>query len=152
MKRAREEEESKVDGAPPAATITKEDAALYDRQIRLWGAASQQKIFEARVLVHGMTGVGAEIAKNLVLAGIGEVTVSLNAREEGEEHVFIFFSFFFFFFSQKAPGRRGSGGGRLGRQFFLISGSVGSQSSGGESGKGAGAESQGESGGGRESF
>jgi tRNA A37 threonylcarbamoyladenosine dehydratase len=98
MKRAREEEESKVDGAPPAATITKEDAALYDRQIRLWGAASQQKIFEARVLVHGMTGVGAEIAKNLVLAGIGQVTVNLNVQEEEEEQCFLFFYFFSFSF------------------------------------------------------
>ena len=71
MKRAREEKEPQEQGK----VINQEDAALYDRQIRLWGAASQQKIFQARVLVYGMTGVGAEIVKNLVLAGVGEVTV-----------------------------------------------------------------------------
>jgi ubiquitin-like 1-activating enzyme E1 A len=53
--------------------ISDNDAKLYDRQIRLWGAASQQKIFGARVLVVGLDGVGAEVVKNLVLAGVGHL-------------------------------------------------------------------------------
>ena len=55
--------------------ISPEEAQLYDRQIRLWGAASQQKIQEARVLLAGLTGTGAELAKNLVLAGVGHLTL-----------------------------------------------------------------------------
>jgi ubiquitin-like 1-activating enzyme E1 A len=55
--------------------ISEADAKLYDRQIRLWGAASQQKIFESRVLAVGVSGVVAEALKNLALAGVGHVEV-----------------------------------------------------------------------------
>ena len=84
MKRGRDEDaDGKSAGVAPL--INQEDAALYDRQIRLWGAASQQRIFEARVLLVGLTGVGAEVVKNLVLAGIGTLTVS--------ESLFVLFLF-----------------------------------------------------------
>lgn len=39
------------------------DAILYDRQIRLWGAASQQKLSESAVLIVGMNGCGVYTRK-----------------------------------------------------------------------------------------
>lgn len=52
-----------------------DEIALYDRQIRLWGMQAQQKIRNANVLLITMRGLGNEIAKNLVLAGIGSLTI-----------------------------------------------------------------------------
>ncbi|TPP64419.1 putative SUMO-activating enzyme subunit [Fasciola gigantica] len=55
--------------------ISEAEAALYDRQIRLWGLEAQNKLKCARVLLCGMTLVGAELAKNLVLAGIASLDI-----------------------------------------------------------------------------
>ncbi|GAB5591324.1 E1 ubiquitin-activating protein aos1 [Umbelopsis nana] len=52
-----------------------DEAALYDRQIRLWGLESQQRIRNANILIAGIKGLGNEICKNLVLAGIGSLTI-----------------------------------------------------------------------------
>lgn len=52
-----------------------DEIALYDRQIRLWGLQAQQKIRNANVLLITIKALGNEIAKNLVLAGIGSLTV-----------------------------------------------------------------------------
>ncbi|KAK5989190.1 DNA damage tolerance protein RHC31 [Cladobotryum mycophilum] len=61
---------------PPAdKTITADEIALYDRQIRLWGMAAQAKIQSANILLITMRGLANEIAKNLVLAGIGSLTI-----------------------------------------------------------------------------
>lgn len=59
----------------PQQTISADEIALYDRQIRLWGMQVQEKLRSANVLLIGMKGLGAEIAKNLVLAGIGILTI-----------------------------------------------------------------------------
>ncbi|PSS00956.1 hypothetical protein BD289DRAFT_450049 [Coniella lustricola] len=59
----------------PQAGMTNDEIALYDRQIRLWGMQAQQKIRNANVLLITMKALGNEIAKNLVLAGIGSLTV-----------------------------------------------------------------------------
>ncbi|KAH8556118.1 SUMO-activating enzyme subunit 1-like protein [Umbelopsis sp. PMI_123] len=56
-------------------TITEDEAALYDRQIRLWGVEAQQRIRNANILVAGIKGLGNEICKNLVLAGVGSLTI-----------------------------------------------------------------------------
>lgn len=48
---------------------------LYDRQIRAWGAELQAKIRGASVAVCGSSLAAAELAKNLVLCGFGEVLV-----------------------------------------------------------------------------
>ncbi|KAJ3053764.1 hypothetical protein HK097_003449 [Rhizophlyctis rosea] len=56
-------------------TITKEEVALYDRQIRLWGLDAQQRMRNAKVLIAGVNGLTNEICKNIVLAGVGMVTV-----------------------------------------------------------------------------
>ncbi|KAK7712645.1 E1 ubiquitin-activating protein aos1 [Diaporthe eres] len=59
----------------PQNGISNDEIALYDRQIRLWGMAAQQKIRNANVLLITMKGLANEIAKNLVLAGIGSLTI-----------------------------------------------------------------------------
>ncbi|KAG9247049.1 hypothetical protein BJ878DRAFT_229899 [Calycina marina] len=55
--------------------ITAEEIALYDRQIRLWGVKAQEKIKNANILIISMNSLAAEIAKNLVLAGINSLTI-----------------------------------------------------------------------------
>ncbi|KKA26623.1 hypothetical protein TD95_002928 [Thielaviopsis punctulata] len=55
--------------------ISDDEIALYDRQIRLWGMSAQNRIRNARVLLITLGSLGNEIAKNLVLAGIGSLTV-----------------------------------------------------------------------------
>ncbi|RWS09049.1 SUMO-activating enzyme subunit 1-like protein [Dinothrombium tinctorium] len=55
--------------------ITEDEALLYDRQIRLWGVEAQRKLRNAKVLLIGLSAVGSEITKNLVLCGIDSLTV-----------------------------------------------------------------------------
>ncbi|GAA5959120.1 hypothetical protein JCM21900_002564 [Sporobolomyces salmonicolor] len=64
--------------APPTTTastgITEDEAALYDRQLRLWGVEAQNRMRNANVLLAGsFKGIAAEVAKNVVLAGVGSV-------------------------------------------------------------------------------
>lgn len=54
--------------------LTDHEAELYDRQIRLWGLESQKRLRAAKVLLIGLNGFGAEIAKNVILAGVKAVT------------------------------------------------------------------------------
>ncbi|OBS20842.1 hypothetical protein FPOA_07182 [Fusarium poae] len=61
--------------APPPATVSAEEIALYDRQIRLWGMAAQAKIQSANILLITIKALANEIAKNLVLAGVGSLTL-----------------------------------------------------------------------------
>ncbi|KAG9103518.1 hypothetical protein FRC06_010199 [Ceratobasidium sp. 370] len=56
-------------------SITEDEAALYDRQIRLWGLDAQQKMRNATVLVVRLKGVATEAIKNIVLAGIGKLII-----------------------------------------------------------------------------
>ena len=50
--------------------LGEKEAALYDRQIRVWGVEAQQKMQSCKVLVCGLRGVHVEVIKNLVLAGV----------------------------------------------------------------------------------
>ncbi|KAN0072373.1 hypothetical protein V8E54_009302, partial [Elaphomyces granulatus] len=52
-----------------------DEIALYDRQIRLWGVKAQEKLRSANVLLITVKALANEIAKNLVLAGIGSLTI-----------------------------------------------------------------------------
>ncbi|KAL6053853.1 E1 ubiquitin-activating protein aos1 [Balamuthia mandrillaris] len=61
--------------ASPPPAISEEEAALYDRQIRLWGAQAQQRMRASRVLLCNLRGLLVEVAKNIVLAGVGSVTL-----------------------------------------------------------------------------
>lgn len=55
--------------------LSADEIALYDRQLRLWGIEAQNRMRKANVLLVTMRALGNEIAKNLVLAGIGSLTV-----------------------------------------------------------------------------
>lgn len=56
-------------------SISADEIALYDRQIRLWGVKAQERLRTANVLLITMRALANEIAKNLVLAGIGSLTL-----------------------------------------------------------------------------
>ncbi|KAI0916767.1 hypothetical protein AcV7_005840 [Taiwanofungus camphoratus] len=64
--------------------ITEDEAAVYDRQIRLWGLEAQQRMRNATILVVRLKGVATEAIKNIVLAGIGKLIIvdSDNVSEE----------------------------------------------------------------------
>ncbi|KAJ2850487.1 E1 ubiquitin-activating protein aos1 [Coemansia brasiliensis] len=51
--------------------ISKEEVALYDRQIRLWGMEAQNRLRTSTVCFIGISALTLEACKNLVLAGIG---------------------------------------------------------------------------------
>ena len=55
--------------------ISVQDVALYDRQIRLWGMDAQARMRSAHVCIAGLNGLATEVIKNLVLAGIGKLTM-----------------------------------------------------------------------------
>ncbi|PIK34706.1 putative SUMO-activating enzyme subunit 1 [Apostichopus japonicus] len=64
--------------------ITEDEAELYDRQIRLWGLdARKEKSLQTepqglrvtKMLLVGLGGLGAEVCKNIVLAGIKSITL-----------------------------------------------------------------------------
>jgi ubiquitin-like 1-activating enzyme E1 A len=67
-------------GAPADSNIvapglSADDFALYDRQIRLWGAQAQERIRNAHILLVSLRALGTEISKNLTLAGISSLTI-----------------------------------------------------------------------------
>lgn len=57
-------------------TLTPDEIALYDRQIRLWGVEAQQRLLATSVLLINLLAVGSEVAKNLVLGGVGSLTIA----------------------------------------------------------------------------
>uniref|UniRef100_A0A6G1S9Q5 SUMO-activating enzyme subunit 1 n=1 Tax=Aceria tosichella TaxID=561515 RepID=A0A6G1S9Q5_9ACAR len=63
--------------------LTKDEAELYDRQIRLWGVNAQSRLRQSKVLMLGFNGIASEVAKILVLAGID--TLSIVDHEELKE-------------------------------------------------------------------
>ena len=56
-------------------SISEAEAALYDRQIRLWGLDAQKRLRTARILLIGIGGLGSEVAKNVILSGVKSVTL-----------------------------------------------------------------------------
>ncbi|CAI9787353.1 unnamed protein product [Fraxinus pennsylvanica] len=55
--------------------LTEQETALYDRQIRVWGADAQRRLSKSHILVSGLKGTVIEFCKNIVLAGVGSVTL-----------------------------------------------------------------------------
>ncbi|KAF1798899.1 hypothetical protein V8B55DRAFT_1521457 [Mucor lusitanicus] len=55
--------------------ISKDEAAIYDRQIRLWGLDAQQRIGKASILISGMRALSDEVCKNIALAGVASITL-----------------------------------------------------------------------------
>ncbi|KAG4387265.1 hypothetical protein GLYMA_11G166100v4 [Glycine max] len=51
------------------------DEDLHSRQLAVYGRETMRRLFGSNVLVSGMQGVGVEIAKNLILAGVKSVTL-----------------------------------------------------------------------------
>ncbi|KAG2332948.1 hypothetical protein Bca52824_004128 [Brassica carinata] len=51
------------------------DEDLHSRQLAVYGRETMRRLFASDVLVSGMHGLGAEIAKNLILAGVKSVTL-----------------------------------------------------------------------------
>lgn len=65
--------------------LSEVEAELYDRQIRLWGIESQERLRASNVLLIGVRGLGSEIAKNLLLSGINSLTIVDNLLVTQEE-------------------------------------------------------------------
>ncbi|XXG41565.1 hypothetical protein AAC387_Pa01g2004 [Persea americana] len=55
--------------------LTAQETALYDRQIRVWGVDAQRRLSKSHILVSGMNGTVAEFCKDIVLAGVGSLTL-----------------------------------------------------------------------------
>jgi ubiquitin-activating enzyme E1 len=53
----------------------KPDENLYSRQMAAIGAEAQGKLIVMKVFLQGLTGVGIETAKNLILAGPKQVVL-----------------------------------------------------------------------------
>ena len=62
-------------GRSESAAEPELNEALYSRQLYVLGHAAQQSLAKSSVLVIGLSGLGAELAKNLALAGIKELHV-----------------------------------------------------------------------------
>ncbi|KAG0460335.1 hypothetical protein HPP92_023463 [Vanilla planifolia] len=51
------------------------DEDLHSRQLAVYGRETMRRLFASNVLVSGIGGLGVEIAKNLVLAGVKSITL-----------------------------------------------------------------------------
>ncbi|XP_042515035.1 ubiquitin-activating enzyme E1 2-like isoform X2 [Macadamia integrifolia] len=58
------------DGNPPDI-----DEDLHSRQLAVYGRETMRRLFGSNILISGMQGLGCEIAKNLILAGVKSVTL-----------------------------------------------------------------------------
>jgi len=56
--------------------MKKIDENLYSRQIFTYGKETMEKIVNLRILIMGLGGLGIETAKNIILAGPKEVSIS----------------------------------------------------------------------------
>lgn len=64
--------------APVAANAdaTVVDESRYSRQLYVLGHAAQRKMMTSRAVVVGLSGLGAEAAKNVILAGVSRVVLA----------------------------------------------------------------------------
>jgi len=58
-----------------ATTSEDIDEGLYSRQLYVLGMDAQRRMSCSSVLIYGLTGLGVEIAKNLILAGVKQVSI-----------------------------------------------------------------------------
>lgn len=61
---------AKDNGNPPDVYI---DEDLHSRQLAVYGRETMRQLLSSNVLVSGLGGLGAEVAKNLILAGVKSV-------------------------------------------------------------------------------
>ncbi|CAL9201002.1 ubiquitin-activating enzyme E1 2-like isoform X1 [Musa acuminata AAA Group] len=92
---AMEEENSWANGMEIDAVGSKQaeiDEDLHSRQLAVYGRETMRRLFASNVLVSGLQGLGAEIAKNLVLAGVKSITL----HDEGNVELWDLSGNFFF--------------------------------------------------------
>ncbi|XXG44320.1 hypothetical protein AAC387_Pa01g4156 [Persea americana] len=68
------------------------DEDLHSRQLAVYGRETMRRLFKSNILVSGMQGLGVEIAKNLVLAGVKSITL----HDEGTVELWDLSSNFYF--------------------------------------------------------
>ena len=51
------------------------DENLHSRQLAVYGRESMRRMASSKILVSGMQGLGAEVAKNVILAGVRACTI-----------------------------------------------------------------------------
>lgn len=68
------------------------DEDLHSRQLAVYGRETMRRLFASSVLVSGLQGLGVEIAKNLVLAGVK----SISLHDEGNVELWDLGSNFYF--------------------------------------------------------
>ena len=64
---------STTDNTTPAAGEV--DEKLYSRQLYVMGHEAQRRMMASRAVLIGVSGLGVEVAKNIILAGISSVTL-----------------------------------------------------------------------------
>eukprot|EP00127_Corallochytrium_limacisporum_P001014 Clim_evm13s34 gene=Clim_evmTU13s34 len=64
-----------ANGASSGGQAGEIDESLYSRQLYVLGKEAMQRMSGANVLISGVGGLGLEIAKNVVLAGVKSVTI-----------------------------------------------------------------------------
>ncbi|KAL0212927.1 hypothetical protein RCL1_006553 [Eukaryota sp. TZLM3-RCL] len=73
-------------------SVSKSEAELYDRQIRIWGLEGQCKLKTGRVWITGsLSALGLEVGKNIVLSGVGSLFLvdnSLLTADDVEQSFF----------------------------------------------------------------
>ncbi|XP_002982764.2 ubiquitin-activating enzyme E1 2 [Selaginella moellendorffii] len=62
-------------GAVAVPSDVEIDEDLHSRQLAVYGRETMRRLFGANVLVSGLQGLGVEIAKNVILAGVKSVTI-----------------------------------------------------------------------------
>ncbi|BAT03350.1 Os07g0692900, partial [Oryza sativa Japonica Group] len=62
-------------GSTNGVVVPEIDEDLHSRQLAVYGRETMRRLFASHVLVSGLNGLGAEIAKNLALAGVKSVTL-----------------------------------------------------------------------------
>ncbi|KAF5446670.1 hypothetical protein F2P56_032279 [Juglans regia] len=72
--KGKEKEEASIMAMGDANT-TGIDEDLHSRQLAVYGRETMRRLFASNILISGMQGLGAEIAKNLILAGVKSVTL-----------------------------------------------------------------------------
>jgi hypothetical protein len=81
------------------ATLDAKALNKFSRQNAALGAETTAKLIRMRVIVHGLRGVGIEVAKNLALQGVGGLTLCDPNPTRIQVCIhFIYFIYFFFFF------------------------------------------------------
>ncbi|KAL6657251.1 hypothetical protein ACP70R_005031 [Stipagrostis hirtigluma subsp. patula] len=74
-KRAKADAEGAASNGSRNGAAPEIDEDLHSRQLAVYGRDTMRRLFASDVLVSGLNGLGAEIAKNLALAGVKSVTI-----------------------------------------------------------------------------